>query len=52
MINCREILNCVDGILVPGGFGVRGINGKINAIKYARENNSLILEYVLACNAP
>ena len=27
------------GILVPGGFGFRGINGKINAIKYARENN-------------
>ncbi len=28
----------VDGILVPGGFGQRGIEGKINAIQYAREN--------------
>ena len=28
-----------DGILVPGGFGVRGTEGKISAIKYAREND-------------
>ena len=28
-----------DGILVPGGFGKRGIDGMLNAIKYARENN-------------
>jgi CTP synthase len=28
----------VDGILVPGGFGERGIEGKINAVRYAREN--------------
>jgi CTP synthase len=28
----------IDGILVPGGFGDRGIEGKINAITYAREN--------------
>ena len=27
----------LDGILVPGGFGERGVNGKINAIRYARE---------------
>jgi CTP synthase len=33
------ILDQVDGILVPGGFGDRGIPGKINAIKYAREND-------------
>ncbi|HPI03752.1 MAG TPA: gamma-glutamyl-gamma-aminobutyrate hydrolase family protein, partial [Candidatus Goldiibacteriota bacterium] len=31
-------LKGVSGILVPGGFGSRGIEGKINAIKYAREN--------------
>jgi CTP synthase len=31
------ILSEVDGILVPGGFGVRGIEGKIEAIRYARE---------------
>ncbi|KUL01630.1 MAG: CTP synthase, partial [Methanoculleus marisnigri] len=29
----------VDGILIPGGFGKRGIEGKIRAIQYARENN-------------
>ncbi len=34
-----EILEGVHGILVPGGFGERGIEGKISAIQYARENN-------------
>ncbi len=33
-----SLLNGVDGIVVPGGFGYRGIEGKIVAIKYAREN--------------
>ena len=37
--NYEEILKDLDGILVPGGFGDRGIEGKILAIKYARENN-------------
>ncbi|WP_066506253.1 CTP synthase [Abyssisolibacter fermentans] len=37
--NCTEKLQGVDGILVPGGFGDRGIEGKICATKYARENN-------------
>ena len=32
-----ELANC-DGILIPGGFGTRGIEGKIAAVKYAREN--------------
>ncbi len=36
---CGMILKDVDGILVPGGFGNRGIEGKILAAKYARENN-------------
>ncbi len=36
--NAKELLKDADGILVPGGFGDRGIEGKINAIKYAREN--------------
>jgi CTP synthase len=35
----HEDLNDVDAIVVPGGFGYRGIEGKINVIKYARENN-------------
>ncbi|MDO4777199.1 MAG: CTP synthase [Cardiobacteriaceae bacterium] len=34
-----ELLAGVDGIVVPGGFGNRGINGKILAVQYARENN-------------
>ena len=34
-----EVLDGVDAILVPGGFGKRGIEGKIEAVRYARENN-------------
>ncbi len=36
--NVEELLKGVDGIVVPGGFGDRGIEGKINAIRYAREH--------------
>ena len=36
--NVSEILKDADGILVPGGFGDRGIEGKIQAIRYAREH--------------
>ncbi|MEI5909059.1 CTP synthase [Bacillus spongiae] len=36
--NVTEELSDVDGILVPGGFGDRGVEGKIVATKYAREN--------------
>lgn len=35
-VNLDDILGEVDGILVPGGFGSRGIEGKINACQYAR----------------
>jgi len=34
-----SILSCTDAVLVPGGFGQRGVEGKIAAAKYARENN-------------
>jgi CTP synthase len=34
----QQVLKEVSGILVPGGFGSRGVEGKIQAIKYAREN--------------
>lgn len=34
----ERFLDGVDGLLVPGGFGTRGIEGKIKAIKFAREN--------------
>ena len=37
--NAAEFFQDVDGILVPGGFGARGMDGKIHAIEYARENN-------------
>ncbi|NVM57232.1 MAG: CTP synthase [Desulfobacterales bacterium] len=35
--SCRDRLGAADGILVPGGFGARGIEGKIKAIRFARE---------------
>ncbi len=37
--NAGELLGDTDGIVVPGGFGSRGIEGKINAITYARTHN-------------
>ena len=36
--NVSELLKSACGVLIPGGFGNRGINGKIEAIKFAREN--------------
>ncbi len=44
--NAAENLKDVDGIIVPGGFGTRGAEGKIACIKYARENN---LPYLGLC---
>lgn len=41
--NVGELLKNIDGILVPGGFGHRGIEGKISAIKYAREHRKPFL---------
>lgn len=37
--NAAELFAGCDGILVPGGFGSRGVEGKIEAIRHARENN-------------
>ncbi len=37
--NISELLRNIDGVVVPGGFGDRGIEGKIQTIKYVRENN-------------
>ena len=39
----EEALKFADGILIPGGFGDRGVEGMINAAKYARENNVPLL---------
>ena len=36
--NAAKVLGGADGVLVPGGFGGRGIEGKIEAVRYAREN--------------
>ncbi|NLT30775.1 MAG: CTP synthase [Propionibacterium sp.] len=38
-----RLLGDVDGICVPGGFGIRGVEGKIGAIRYARENKVPLL---------
>lgn len=35
----KELLKGIDALVVPGGFGIRGIEGKLNVIRYARENN-------------
>lgn len=37
--DAKSVIGDVDGILVPGGFGDRGTEGKIQAARYARENN-------------
>ena len=39
----QQELGDVDGIVVPGGFGIRGVEGKIGAIRYAREHQIPIL---------
>jgi len=41
--NVNELLTPAEAILVPGGFGERGIFGKMEAIRYARENNKVFL---------
>jgi CTP synthase len=44
--NASDYLSDVDGIIVPGGFGIRGAEGKISCVKFARENN---LPYLGIC---
>ena len=46
MNDVKKHLSDVDGVVVPGGFGVRGIEGKLKVIQYARENN---LPYLGLC---
>lgn len=36
---CKELMKDIQAVVVPGGFGVRGIEGKLNVIRYAREHN-------------
>ncbi len=49
--NWVEKLKGIDGILVPGGFGKRGWEGKLRAIRYARENNVPYLGLCLGMQA-
>ncbi len=39
MEKTAKVLEGLDAVVVPGGFGIRGIEGKVNVIRYARENN-------------
>lgn len=41
--NVHVLLDGIDGMIIPGGFGDRGIDGKIIACRYARENNIPLL---------
>ena len=41
--NVQELLADADGVMVPGGFGARGTEGKIQAIRFARETNTPFL---------
>ncbi|MGI8459265.1 MAG: CTP synthase [Propionibacteriaceae bacterium] len=41
--DAARMLGDVDGICVPGGFGIRGVEGKVGAVRYARENKIPIL---------
>ncbi len=47
-----EAFRDVSGILVPGGFGVRGIEGKVRAAQYARERKIPYLASASACRSP
>ncbi|MBN9376523.1 MAG: CTP synthase, partial [Cellulomonas sp.] len=38
LAGAQEALGGVDGVVIPGGFGVRGIEGKVGALRWAREN--------------
>lgn len=43
LTNPEETLSNIDGVIIPGGFGGRGVEGKINVIKHCRENNIPLL---------
>lgn len=50
--NAAELLKDADGLVVPGGFGSRGLEGKMAAIRYARENGLPFLACALECRWP
>ena len=45
------VLSDVDGIVIPGGFGIRGVEGKVGAAQYARENGIPVLGLCLGLQA-
>ena len=47
----EEALAGVDGVLIPGGFGVRGVEGKVAAVRFARERRSRSWGSASACSA-
>jgi CTP synthase len=47
----ETVLKSVDAIVVPGGFGIRGIDGKLNALRFARENKIPALGLCLGLQA-
>ncbi|MBR2589118.1 CTP synthase [Candidatus Saccharibacteria bacterium] len=49
--SASELLDLVDGIVVPGGFGLRGVEGKIKAAEYALENDKPYLGLCLGLQA-
>ena len=49
--DARRALMGVDGVLVPGGFGIRGIEGKLGALRWARENEVPTLGICLGLQA-
>ena len=48
---CWDLVKSADGIIVPGGFGSRGIEGKIQAAKYAREEKIPTWDYASVCRS-
>ena len=49
--NGADCLSNMSAVLVPGGFGIRGIEGKVEAVRYARENNLPYLGICLGCRS-
>ena len=43
----ERLLADVDGVLIPGGFGIRGIEGKVDTIRYARDKSPSVLRNML-----
>lgn len=47
--NLNSILNSVHGVIIPGGFGIRGVHGKLLAVEWLRENQKPLLGFAMGC---